>query len=244
MVTELEKRMAEAILKNHGGDRLTALATVMDLKDIIDKCMGSNDWDEGYLPDIDGDCECLPHVHHFTRPGGRVPAPEIPDVHEPSVGFSPISGIRWHHDNKGIKSNWNIHDGGRIIVGNEPKKPPEKLGSPPNSKMIGSQNGDIELISYFPWTFFAEICNGVRLDIFEGVIHPDGSGTIGLRKSSGKDLLSGDFFFDQKTGYPRYFSIHSGPRISKLAEDLICTGLHYDPRKSSCVQVSFIKANP
>ena len=66
MVTELEKKMAEAILKKHGGDRLTALATVMDLKDIIDKCMGSNDWDEGYLPDIDGDCECPPHVHHFT----------------------------------------------------------------------------------------------------------------------------------------------------------------------------------
>lgn len=224
MVTELEKKMAEAILKHHGGDRLTALATVMALKDIIDKCMGSNDWDEGYLPDM--------------------PAPEIPDVHEPSVGFSPISGIRWHHDNKGIKSNWNIHDGGRIIVSNKTKKPPEKLGSPPNSKMIGSQNGDIELISYFPWTFFAEICNGVRLDIFEGVIHPDGSGTIGLRKSSGKDLLSGDFFFDQKTGYPRYFSLHGGPRRSKLAEDLICTGLHYDPRKSSCVQVSFVKANP
>ncbi len=129
-------------------------------------------------------------------------------------------------------------------MGNETKKHPEKLGSPPNSKMIGSQNGDIELISYFPWTFFAEICNGVRLDIFEGVIHPDGSGTIGLRKSSGKDLLSGDFFFDQKTGYPRYFSLHGGPRRSKLAEDLICTGLHYDPRKSSCVQVSFVKANP
>lgn len=224
MVTELEKKMAEAILKKHGGDRLTALATVMDLKDIIDKCMGSNDWDEGYLLDM--------------------PAPEIPDVHEPSVGFSPISGIRWHHDNKGIKSNWDIHDGGLIIVGNESKNPPEKLSSTPNSKMIGSQNGDIELISYFPWTFFAEICNGVRLDIFEGVIHSDGSGTIGLRKSSGKDLLSGDFFFDQKTGYPRYFSIHSGPRRSKLAEDLICTGLHYDPRTSSYVQASFVIANP
>ena len=226
MVTELEKKMAESILKKYGGDRLTALSTVMDQKNIIDKHIGTSDWDEGY------------------NPSSCVPAPEIPDVHEPSVGFSPISGIRWHHDNKGIKSNWNIHDGGRIIVGNETKKHPEKLGSPPNSKMIGSQNGDIELISYFPWTFFAEICNGVRLDIFEGVIHPDGSGTIGLRKSSGKDLLSGDFFFDQKTGYPRYFSLHGGPRRSKLAEDLICTGLHYDPRKSSCVQVSFVKANP
>ena len=216
MVTELEKKMANAILKNHGGDRMTALATVMNLKDIIDKCMGSNDWDEG------------------CNPGVKVP----------DDGYVRVDKIRTFGNPKMIKSDWNIHDGGRIIVGNEPKKPPEKLGSPPNSKMIGSQNGDIELISYFPWTFFAEICNGVRLDIFEGVIHPDGSGTIGLRKSSGKDLLSGDFFFDQKTGYPRYFSIHSGPRRSKLAEDLICTGLHYDPRKSSCVQVSFIKANP
>jgi len=216
LVTELEKKMAEAILKNHGGDRLTALATVMALKDIIDKCMGSNDWDEG------------------CNPGVKVP----------NDGYTRVDKICTFGNPKMIKSNWNIYDGGRIIVGNETKKHPEKLGSPPNSKMIGSQNGDIELISYFPWAFFAEICNGVRLDIFEGVIHPDGSGTIGLRKSSGKDLLSGDFFFDQKTGYPRYFSLHGGPRRSKLAEDLICTGLHYDPRKSSCVQVSFVKANP
>lgn len=235
MVTELEKKMAEAILKNHGGDRLTALATVMDLKDIIDKCMGSNDWDEGYLPDIGGDCECQPHVHHFTSMSG---------VKVPNDGYVRVDKICRFGIPKVIESNWNIHDGGRIIVSNKTKKPPEKLVSPPNSKMIGSQNGDIELISYFPWTFFAEICNGVRLDIFEGVIHPDGSGTIGLRKSSGKDLLSGDFFFDQKTGYPRYFSIHSGPRRSKLAEDLICTGLHYDPRTSSYVQASFVKANP
>ena len=240
MLTELEKKMAEAILKNHGGDRLTALATVMNLKDIIDECLGSNDWDEGYNPGVKVPTAPDCHDHSLHGEDGRTLCHGglVPD------GYTRVDKICRFGNPKIIKSNWNIHDGGCIIVGNEPKKPPEKLGLPPNSKMIGSQNGDIELISYFPWTFFAEICNGVRLDIFEGVIHPDGSGTIGLRKSSGKDLLSGDFFFDQKTGYPRYFSIHSGPRISKLAEDLICTGLHYDPRKSSCVQVSFIKAYP
>jgi len=236
MVTELEKRMAEAIHKKYGGDRLTALATVMDLKDIIDKCLGSNDWDEGY------------------NPGVKVPT--APDSYDHSLpgddGYTRVDKICYWAPPHGVrivnpcacKSNWNIHDRGRVIVGAEPKKPPEKLGWYPNSKMIASQNGDIELFSHFPWTFFVEICNGVRLDVFEGVIHPDGSGTIGLRRSAGKEVLHGDLFVDQMTSIPRHFSIQASvPRRSRIAEDLISTGLHYDPRESSCVQVSFIKAN-
>ena len=231
MVTELEKKMAEAILKKYGGDRSTALATVMDLKDIIDKCLGSNDWDEGYNPGVN--VPTVPDCHDHSLPGD-----------DGKTGcYSQVCKMRYFGNGRGIKSDWNIHDGGRVIVCRAIKKKEHTHRFTRPSKMVGSQNGDIELFSYFPWTFFVEICNGVRLDVFEGVIHPDGSGTIGLRKSSGKDLLSGDLFLDQKTGHPRYFSIQCNPRRSKIAEDLICTGLHYDPRESSCVQVSFIKAN-
>lgn len=209
MVTELEKKMAEAILKKHGGDRLTALSTVMDQKNIIDKHIGTSDWDEGY------------------NPSSCVPVPVIPDVHEPSVGFSPISGIRWHHDNKVIESNWDIHDGGLIIVGNESKKPPEKLSSTPNSKMIGSQNGDIELISYFPWTFFVELCNRTRLDIARGVIRSDGTGYVRLRRGQTNPVRE---LFDQHSYRPRWFSICTcASPGNPILGNLVCTEVYCKP---------------
>ena len=218
MVTELEKKMAEAILKKHGGDRLTALATVMDLKDIIDKCMGSNDWDEGYLPDIDGDCECPPHVHHFTG---------MSEVKVPNDGYVRVDKICRFGIPKIIKSNWNIHDGGRIIVGNETKKPPEKLSSTPNSKMIGSQNGDIELISYFPWTFFVELCNRTRLDIARGVIRSDGTGYVRLRRGQTNPVRE---LFDQHSYRPRWFSICTcASPGNPMLGNLVCTEVYCKP---------------
>ena len=218
MVTELEKKMAEAILKKHGGDRLTALATVMDLKDIIDKCMGSNDWDEGYLPDIDGDCECPPHVHHFTG---------MSEVKVPNDGYVRVDKICRFGIPKVIESNWDIHDGGLIIVGNESKKPPEKLSSTPNSKMIGSQNGDIELISYFPWTFFVELCNRTRLDIARGVIRSDGTGYVRLRRGQTNPVRE---LFDQHSYRPRWFSICTcASPGNPMLGNLVCTEVYCKP---------------
>jgi len=218
MVTELEKRMAEAIHKKYGGDRLTALATVMDLKDIIDKCLGSNDWDEGYLPDIDGDCECPPHVHHFTG---------MSEVKVPNDGYVRVDKICRFGIPKVIESNWDIHDGGLIIVGNESKKPPEKLSSTPNSKMIGSQNGDIELISYFPWTFFVELCNRTRLDIARGVIRSDGTGYVRLRRGQTNPVRE---LFDQHSYRPRWFSICTcASPGNPMLGNLVCTEVYCKP---------------
>lgn len=199
MITELEKRMAETIHRQYGGDRMTALATVMDLKDIIDKCLGSDDLDEGY------------------NPGVKVP----------NDGYTRVDKICRFGIPKIIKSNWNIHDGGRIIVGNEPKKPPEKLGSPPNSKMIGSQNGDIELISYFPWTFFVELCNGTRLDIARGVIRSDGTGYVRLRRGQTNPVRE---LFDQHSYRPRWFSICTcASPGNPILGNLVCTEVYCKP---------------
>ena len=223
MITELEKRMAETIHRQYGGDRMTALATVMDLKDIIDKCLGSDDLDEVYNPGVKVPTAPDCHDHSLHGEDGRTLCHGglVPD------GYTRVDKICRFGIPKIIKSNWNIHDGGRIIVGNETKKPPEKLSSTPNSKMIGSQNGDIELISYFPWTFFVELCNRTRLDIARGVIRSDGTGYVRLRRGQTNPVRE---LFDQHSYRPRWFSICTcASPGNPMLGNLVCTEVYCKP---------------